>query len=126
MSESIEQRRKGTLLCFTKTLVSKKIMDEEEGGRREGVPEISVKKPLSQSAEKFRTGTLLCCVQKFSGSENFMDKKKGNHFFPSKLFCLNVPNLFVEEPFCVPANFRYRKVFITKRVIESLLSHSTE
>ena len=71
LSEIIEQRRKGTLLCFTKTLVSKKILDEEEGGRREGVPKISVKKPLSQSAEKFRTRTLLCCVQKVSGSEIF-------------------------------------------------------
>ena len=62
----------------------------------------------------------------FSGSENFLDKRRWNHYFLSKLFCLKVPKLFVEEPFCVPANFRYRKVFITKKVIESLLSHSTE
>ena len=62
LSESIEKRRKGTLLCFTKILVSKKIMDEEEGGRREGVPRNSVEKPLSQSAENFCRGSLLCCV----------------------------------------------------------------
>ena len=71
LSESIEKRRKGTVLCFTKTLVSKKLMDEEEGGRREGVPKISVKKPLSQNAEKFRRGTLLCCVSKKFRQRNF-------------------------------------------------------
>ena len=35
---------------------------------------------------------------------------KGYHTFPSKLFCLTVPNNFVEEPFCVSESFGYRKI----------------
>ena len=45
-SQSIEELRRGTLLCSTKTLVSKKIMDKSEGGMeggREGLSHFSVK-----------------------------------------------------------------------------------
>ena len=35
---------------------------------------------------------------------------KGYHDFPLKKFCLTVPKNFVEEPFCVLENFRYRKI----------------
>ena len=50
---------------------------------------ISVEVFLSHSAEKFRSGTLLCCV-----SEKNMDKRGGEYQdFPSKNFRLTVPNL---------------------------------
>ena len=58
---------------------------------------------LSHSAEKLRRGTLLCCV-----SENFRSPKtlwirggRDNQEFPSKIFCLTVPKIFVGEPFSV-------------------------
>ena len=65
---------------------------------------------LSQSAEKFRRGTLLR-FRKFLVSKSVRDNRGGGyHDFPSKLFCLTVPNHFVEEPFCVSENFWYRKI----------------
>ena len=39
---------------------------------------------------------------------------KGFHNFPSKSFCLTVPNHFVEEPFYVSESFGYRKVLCRK------------
>ena len=64
---------------------------------------ISVEKFLSQSAEKFRRGTLLC-FRKFLVPKNVSDKREGGggyHDFLSKLFCLTVRKKFVGEPFCV-------------------------
>ena len=86
---------------------------------------------LSHSAEKFRGGTFLF-FRKFLVSKNVRDKRGGGyHDFPSKLFCLTVPNHFVEEPFCVSKNFGYQKNCMPKRgisqfSIENLLSRSTE
>ena len=34
----------------------------------------------------------------------------GHHDFPSKMFCLTVPNHFVEEPFCVSESFGNQKI----------------
>ena len=65
LSHSTEKLRRGTLLCFTKLLVSKKLMDKRGGGGTEYHDFLS-KSFSSHSAEKFRRGTLLCCV-----SENF-------------------------------------------------------
>ena len=42
------------MLCFRKILVAKKFMDKKEGG----VSKFSVENFLSESAEKFRRGTL--------------------------------------------------------------------
>ena len=67
--------RRGTLLCFTKFLVSKKVMDKGGGG---GSITIFCQFFFSHSIEKLRGGTLL--FQKNSGIEklkNFMDKKEG-------------------------------------------------
>ena len=58
LSHSTEKLRRGTLLRFTKFLISKKFMDKR--GRREGVSRFSVKIFLSHSAEKFRRGTPYC------------------------------------------------------------------
>ena len=71
------------MLGFRKFLIAKKFVDKK-------------------SAEKFRRGTLLCCV-----SENFRQPKslwirRGEYQdFPSKIFCLTVPKSFVGEPFSV-------------------------
>ena len=54
LSHSTEKLRRGTLLCFTKFLVSKKLWITEEGGGREGVSRFSVRNFLFHSAEKFR------------------------------------------------------------------------
>ena len=56
LSLSTEKLRRGTILCFTKLLVSKKLMDKRGGGRREYHDFLS-KSSLSHSAEKFRRGT---------------------------------------------------------------------
>ena len=52
LSHSTEKLCRGTLLCFTKFLVSKKFMDKRAGG----VSRFSVENFLSHSAEKFRRG----------------------------------------------------------------------
>ena len=69
LSHSTEKLRRGTLLCFTKFLVSKKFMNKRGGGgvgerrgRREGTSRFSIENILSHSAEKFHRGTFLCCV----------------------------------------------------------------
>ena len=54
-SHSAENFCRGTLLCFTKWLVSKKFMD-----KRGGVSKFSVENFLSHSAENFRRGTPKC------------------------------------------------------------------
>ena len=46
-------------------------MDKRGGEGRKGISQTSVKILLSHSAEKFRSGTLLCCV-----SETFRKRKK--------------------------------------------------
>ena len=57
LSHSAEKVRRGTLLCFTKFMVSKKFMDRRGGGRRGVGSRFSVEKFLSHSAEVFRRGT---------------------------------------------------------------------
>ena len=54
-------------LCFRKFPVAKKITDE--GGYQDFCQNFF----LSQSAKKFRRGTLLCCVSENSGSEKPME-----------------------------------------------------
>ena len=56
LSHSADKLRRGTILSFTKLLVSKKLMDKSGGGAREYHDFLS-KKFLSHSAEKLRRGT---------------------------------------------------------------------
>ena len=58
---------------------------------------------------------------------------KRYHDFPSKLFCLTVPNNFVGEPFSVSENFWYRKILCFRGLyydfrisVEIFLSHNAE
>ena len=68
LSHSTEKLRRGTLLCFTKFLVSKKLM-EKRGEGRKGVSQISVELVGLTVPKKF-VGEPFCPVfQKFSGSE---------------------------------------------------------
>ena len=57
LSHSTEKLRRGTILCFTKLLVSKNLMDKRGGGGREYHDFLS-KSFLSHSAKKIRRGTL--------------------------------------------------------------------
>ena len=65
LSHSTEKLRRGTLLCFTIFLVSKRFMDKRGGvgGGRTGVSRFSVKHFLSQIGEKFRRGTIYCFIK---------------------------------------------------------------
>ena len=42
----------------------------------------------------------MLCLRNPPVAKSSMDKKRGYQDFPSKNFCLTVPNSFVEEPFC--------------------------
>ena len=57
LSHSTEKLRRGTILCFTKLLVSKNLMDKRGGAGREYHDFLS-KSFLSHSAKKIRRGTL--------------------------------------------------------------------
>ena len=45
----------------------------------------------------------MLCFRKFPRAEKFMDQRRGGEYqaFPSKIFCLTVPQNFVQEPFSV-------------------------
>ena len=68
VSHRTENLRRGTFLCFTKSLVSEKFMDKRGGGRTFGVSRHSFKNFLSHSTEKLRRGTFMCFT-KFLVSE---------------------------------------------------------
>ena len=65
-----------------------------------GYHDFSLKRFLSHSAEKFRTGTLLCFI-KFPVAKKFMDKRGGIKIFRRNFFCGTVPKFFVGESFSV-------------------------
>ena len=94
--------------CVSESFGYRKILWTKGGGR--GGMAIFCQKFLSHSAEKVRRETLPY-FRKILVSKNARDKRGGvYHVFPSKLFCLTVPNHFVEEPFCVSESFGYRKI----------------
>ena len=45
----------------------------------------------------------MLCFRSFPVAKKFMDKRGGGKYpdFPSKVFCLTVPKIFVVEPFSV-------------------------
>ena len=61
---------------------------------------LSVELFSSQSAKNFRRGTFLC-FEKFLASKIVGANRGGYEDFPSRTFCLTVPNIFVGEPFSV-------------------------
>ena len=72
-------------------------------------------KDFCLTAKNFFKGTLLC-FKKLLVSKSIRDKKGGcSDDFPSKMFCLTVSNLLVEEPFGVSESFEFRKVLCLGR-----------
>ena len=93
MSHSAENFRKEILLFLRKFLVSKSFMDEKGG-----ITFFRRKFFVSQ-CRKISWASLQC-LRKFGVSKNFMDNR-GYQDFPSKIFCLTVPKIFVGEPLSV-------------------------
>ena len=73
----------------------------------------SVEYFLSHSTETFRWGTLLC-LRKIMVL-NFFAYEGKYHDFPSKFFCLTLPENVVVEPFLVSKKFRHRKFSYIRR-----------
>ena len=104
---------------------------EKEGGRGE-YRSFSVERFLSQSADKIRRRSFILsifsCIEKIYASECFVTIIR-------RIFCLTVPKLFVEEPFCAVLQ-KYsggQKVYgkeggggISKLSVEIFLSRSAE
>ena len=42
----------------------------------------------------------MLCSRKIPVAKNYMDRKRGFQDFPSKNFCLTLPNSFAGEAFC--------------------------
>ena len=86
---------------------------------------------MSYSIKKLHRGTLPC-FSKILVSKSFIDKSGGReyHDFPSKLFCLTVPRIFVGEPFSVSLISGIEKFYAYAGFFtifyKNLLSHSTE
>ena len=102
--------------------LSKKLM------LKNGISRLSVENFLSQSAEKFRWGTL-CYIRKVRLSKNFMPKKVTSLFsveFMSRL----LPIMLGGEPLCDPGFLGHRKLLCSVGGIAILRlflwPHSTE
>ena len=85
LSHSAEKMRRGTSLCLTEFLVSKKFMEKRGGGE----PRFTVEHFLSHSAEKFLHGTRRCFA-KIPFSKNVRDKRGCHSLF-------SVENIFVSQ-----------------------------
>ena len=99
LSQSSEKNRGGTLLCFTKFLMSKKIID-----KRGRVSQFSVEKSLSHSADKIRGITLLG-FQRILVSKSFKQRRGKLDGFFEKIFISQDRKNFAREPFCVSEKF---------------------
>ena len=104
LSHSAEKICRGTLLCFTDFLASKKFLEERGRG---GVSGVSVEMFLSHFAEKFRRGTHLCF--NLFGYREFFCFRGLCHGFLSKTFCLTMTKKIVGEPFFVSQPFWLQK-----------------
>ena len=87
------QQGNPSVLCFRRLLVSKFFMD-----KKGGISRVSVENFLSDSAEKFRSGTLQCVIN--FGYRKILCIRGLCNDFLSKKFCLTVPKHFVAEPLC--------------------------
>ena len=78
--------------------------------KKGGISRVSVENFLSDSAEKFRSGTLQCVIN--FGYRKILCFKGLCNDFLSKKFCLIVPKHFVVEPFCAV----FQKISGSKKV----------
>ena len=81
-----------SVLCFRTFLVAKIFMD-----KKGGITRVSVESFLSDSAEKFRSGTLQCVIN-FGYRKNLCFRGLCNDFL-SKIFRLTLPKKLVGEAF---------------------------
>ena len=95
LTRSTENFRRGTLLCFTKILVSKNLMEkrgeEEDGGSIKIFPQIF----LSQCRNRLLGIPLVCHY--FRVSKNFI-LEMAMPRFSVEIFCLALSKNFVGEP----------------------------
>ena len=73
----------------------------------------------------------MLCFRKLLVAKKFMDKKGGGVTkLPSKIFCLKVPKIFVEEPFSLSLISGIEKIYASEGYVTILclnfLSHSAE
>ena len=79
--------------------------------KRGGRIKVFCQKFFFHEAEKILPEDICALVQKFFGSEKFIDKKRGYQGFPSKGFCLTVPK-FARVTFCA----LFQKIFGSEKV----------
>ena len=97
----------------------------------EGYATIFCRNFLSHSAEKLRRVTLLCCFRNFLVAKYFRIRRRAKYQdFPSKVFCLTVPEFFVGQTFRVSKfscleKFHASEGFVTI-FCRNFLSHSVE
>ena len=96
-----EKKRRRTLLCFTKSLVTKRLRIGEWGGdggaSRRSVERFCLTAPKNNVEDPFRA-----MFRKLSGSESlWVSLGEKCQSFASNNFCLTVPNLFISESFNV-------------------------
>ena len=88
------QQGNPSVLCFRNFLVARIFMDKIGG-----ISRVSVESFLSDSAEKFRSGTVQCVIN--FGYRKILRFRGLCNDFLSRIFCLTVPKHIVGEPFCV-------------------------
>ena len=109
-SKSANKNCRRSLPCFETTLVSKIFKQ-----RRGEVSRFCRKFLYLTGPKKFRQGTILCFRKILVGKRILWIREGGYHDFPSKSFCLTVPNYFTGEQFGVSENFFLSKIFTHKR-----------
>ena len=91
-----------------------------------GVSRVSVGKGLAHSTETFLTGTLLCLVSGNLRWRTFLCQgmgTRGEHHDYVSFFCyLKLPEIILEEPFCVSEGFSYRNFFCIMGIVNDFLS----
>ena len=89
---------------------------------KKGISLNSVEKSLSHSADKIRRRTLLC-FEKILVSKSFQQRKgEASRFCRNFLSHRTETKSFVKEPSCFPEIFWYRKKFMHKRGLITILS----
>ena len=104
------------MLCSRKNLLAKKCKDMKRGVKSQ----FSVEKFLSNSTEKFRRGTLLCCVSKKFRWQKSLWKKSGQGDLSKlsvEIFLSHSTEIFSRGALlcCVSENFRLRRKLWIRR-----------
>ena len=115
LSHNTNKLRRATLWCFRKFLVSKNFLLQRVMSR------FSLEIFLSRSAENFRRGIFYSCIN-LGYRKNWRRGGGGYQDFTSKIFCLNVPKIFVGESFTVASISGTEKVWIKRGVYQNFPS----